>query len=32
VGTKQAVKVFENIEAKVVVPYGEGKEIFLNTV
>ncbi len=31
-GTKQAVKVFENIEAKVVVPYGEGKDIFLNTV
>jgi len=31
-GTKDAVKVFENIEAKVVVPYGEGKEIFLNTV
>ncbi len=31
-GTKQAVKVFENIEAKAVIPYGEGKEIFLNTV
>ena len=32
VGTKQAVKVFENIEAKVVIPYWEGKDIFLNTV
>lgn len=32
VGSKQSVKVFENIEAKVVVPYGEGKDIFLNTV
>lgn len=32
VGTKDAVKIFENIEAKVVVPYGEGKDIFLNTL
>jgi len=32
VGTKEAVKVFENIEAKLVIPYGEGKEVFLNTV
>lgn len=32
IGTKDAVKIFENIEAKVVVPYGEGKDIFLNTV
>jgi len=32
VWTKQAVKIFENIEAKVVIPYGEGKDIFLNTV
>lgn len=31
VGTKQAVKVFENIEAKIVIPYGEGKDIFLST-
>ncbi len=30
--TKDAVKIFENIEAKVVVPYGAGKDIFLNTV
>ena len=29
--TKDAVKIFENIEAKVVIPYGEGKDIFLNT-
>lgn len=32
VGTKDAVKVFENIEAKVVVPYSDGKDIFLNTL
>lgn len=32
VGTKEAVKIFENIEAKVVIPYGEGKDIFLNTL
>lgn len=32
VGTKDAVKIFENIEAKVVVPYGDGKDIFLNTL
>jgi len=32
IGTKDAVKIFENIEAKVVVPYGEGKDIFLNTL
>lgn len=31
-GTKDAVKIFENIEAKVVIPYGEGKDIFLNTL
>jgi len=31
-GTKDAVKKFENIEAKVVIPYWEGKEIFLNTL
>lgn len=31
-GTKAGVKVFENIEAKMVIPYGEGKEVFLNTV
>ena len=32
VGTKDAVKIFENIEAKLVVPYGEGKDVFLNSV
>jgi len=32
IGTKDAVKIFENIEAKLVIPYGEGKDIFLNTL
>ncbi len=31
-GTKEAAKVFESIEAKLVVPYGEGKDVFLNTL
>ena len=31
-GSKEAVKVFENIEARVVVPFGEGKDIFLNSL
>jgi hypothetical protein len=26
------VKLYENIEAKIVVPYGEEKAIFLNTL
>lgn len=30
--TKKAVKIFENIEARVVVPYGEGKDIFLQSL
>ena len=30
--TKSAAKLFENIEAKLVVPYGEWKDIFLNTL
>jgi len=30
--TKDAAKVFENIEAKMVIPFWEGKEIFLNTL
>lgn len=30
--TKDAVKIFENIEAKVVIPYGEGKDLFLNAL
>jgi hypothetical protein len=32
IGSKAAVKVFENIEAKVVIPYGEAKDIFFTTV
>jgi len=32
VWTKDATKIFENIEAKIVVPYGEGKDIFLQTL
>jgi hypothetical protein len=32
VWTKDAVKIFENIEAKLVIPYGEGKDLFLNTL
>lgn len=31
-GTKDAVKIFESIEAKAVIPYGEGKDVFLNTL
>lgn len=30
--TKESIKIFENIEAKVVVPYGETKDIFLNSL
>lgn len=30
--TKQAAKVFENIEAKIVVPYWEGKDLFLHAL
>ena len=30
--TKKAVKIFENIEARVVIPYWEGKSIFLQTL
>lgn len=30
--TKNAIKMFENIEAKVVIPYGEWKDIFLNSM
>ncbi|MBS9775181.1 hypothetical protein KGV52_00545 [Candidatus Gracilibacteria bacterium] len=32
VGTKNAAKVFENIEARIVIPYGEGRDVFLNTL
>ncbi|PIE85551.1 hypothetical protein CSA08_01460 [Candidatus Gracilibacteria bacterium] len=31
-GTKDSIKIFENIEAKLVIPYGESKDIFLNTL
>ncbi|NUJ98049.1 hypothetical protein HGA92_04665 [Candidatus Gracilibacteria bacterium] len=31
-GTKNAVKIYENIEAKLVLPYGEEKDIFFNTL
>lgn len=30
--TKQATKVFENIEAKIVIPYSEWKDLFLSTL
>ena len=30
--SKQSAKNFENIEAKLVIPYGEWKDIFLNTL
>ena len=30
--TKSSAKIYENIEAKVVIPYGEEKDIFLNTL
>lgn len=31
-GSKESAKLFENIEAKLVVPFAEGKDIFLNTL
>ena len=31
-GSKTSAKLFENIEAKVVVPFWEGKDVFLNTL
>lgn len=31
-GSKDSVKTFENIEAKLVVPFGEEKDIFLNAL
>ncbi|MDD4151464.1 MAG: hypothetical protein PHR68_02510 [Candidatus Gracilibacteria bacterium] len=31
-GTKESIKIFENIEAKVVIPYSETKDIFLNSL
>lgn len=32
VGSKESAKIFENIEAKLVIPYGEGKDLFLHTL
>ncbi len=32
VWTKQAIKIFENIEAKLVIPYWEWKDLFLNSL
>ena len=31
-GTKAGVKIYESIEAKLVIPYGEEKEIFFNAL
>lgn len=31
-GSKESAKLFESIEAKLVIPYTEGKDIFLNTL
>lgn len=31
-GTKTSTKLYENIEAKIVVPYGEEKDLFLNSL
>ena len=30
--TKDAVKIYKTIEAKLVIPYWEGKDVFLNTL
>ncbi len=30
--SKDATKIFENIEAKIVIPYGESKDLFLNSL
>lgn len=32
VGSKNSPKIVENIEARVVIPFGEGKEIFFHTL
>lgn len=32
IGSKEAAKLFESIEAKIVIPFTEGKDIFLNTL
>nr|MDD3720388.1 hypothetical protein [Candidatus Gracilibacteria bacterium] len=31
-GSKNSIKIYENIEAKVVIPYGEGKDVFFATI
>ncbi|NDK08422.1 hypothetical protein EOM39_04205 [Candidatus Gracilibacteria bacterium] len=31
-GSKNSVKVYENIEAKMVLPYGEGKDVFFTAI
>ncbi|MBW7954194.1 hypothetical protein H3C61_00040 [Candidatus Gracilibacteria bacterium] len=31
-GTKEAVKIVENIESRVIIPFGDAKDIFLNTL
>jgi len=30
--SKEAIKIFENIEAKIVIPYSESKDLFLNSL
>jgi hypothetical protein len=32
IGTKNSPKIVENIEARVVIPFWEGKEVFLHTL
>jgi len=32
VGSKESAKIFESIEAKMVIPYGESKDMFLHTL
>lgn len=32
IGSKESAKIFESIEAKLVIPYGESKDMFLHTL
>lgn len=32
IGTRESAKIFESIEAKLVIPYGESKDLFLHTL
>lgn len=32
IGSRESAKIFESIEAKLVIPYGEGKDMFLHTL